>query len=69
MDRFFELLLGPLYDKLFVKFKRLRARLLLRYSSEVDEWFRDDRYDGGYVDGIAGRCNSDGPVLGQGLST
>lgn len=52
IDNLFDLLFGSLYDKIILKVKQLRARLLLRSSSPGLEWFRQYKYNQSYVNGL-----------------
>lgn len=49
IDNLFDLLAGSLYDKIILKLKRLRGRLLLRRPKEELDWFRTYKQDSRYV--------------------
>jgi len=52
IDSLFDLLFGSLYDKVILKIKRLRARLILRKSSRDLEWFQIYRRDSRYIEAL-----------------
>lgn len=49
IDNLFDLLTGSLYDKIILKLKRLRVRLLLQRPKEELDWFRTYKHDSRYV--------------------